>query len=235
MVSRIARKLKNVYNPDIARWIEDLNPPKSAVLVPLFFRHDDLRVLFTVRAAHLRSHGGEVTFPGGKANDSDANLTETALREAGEEIGLPKDSVKSIVQAIPCLTNDLNSVAPVIGFIDSRFEPVPNRSEVSHVFSMPLVNFLSKKNIHCIRQVPLYGNRGSNVYFKYKDNGETYTPSGITAWISIMLASYIFDRSPDFKEFNQGCTSDDPQDIVKHVYNMYARAFNKNPFEKKHQ
>ena len=58
----------------------------AAVLVPLIWRESDWQILMTKRAAHLQHHAGQVSFPGGKLDPSDAGSVEAALREAKEEI-----------------------------------------------------------------------------------------------------------------------------------------------------
>ncbi|MEZ4310190.1 MAG: CoA pyrophosphatase [Polyangiaceae bacterium] len=66
----------------------------AAVLVPLFEAQGDVRVWLLRRPADLRSHAGQVALPGGKTDPTDATPVETALREAEEEIGLPRTSVE---------------------------------------------------------------------------------------------------------------------------------------------
>jgi 8-oxo-dGTP pyrophosphatase MutT (NUDIX family) len=68
----------------------------AAVLVALIKAQGPARIVLTRRRADLRSHAGEISFPGGRRDEGDADLTETALREAEEEIGLPRSSVEMI-------------------------------------------------------------------------------------------------------------------------------------------
>ena len=72
----------------------------TAVLVPLYPRDGDLVAVFTERRADLRRHAGEISFPGGHQEDVDEDLRETAMREAEEEIGLPRAEVE-LVGALP--------------------------------------------------------------------------------------------------------------------------------------
>ena len=77
----------------------------AAVLVPLFYDPaGELRVVLTKRRADLRRHAGEVSFPGGRRDAGDADLTETALREAEEEIGLPRAEARVIAALAPTST-----------------------------------------------------------------------------------------------------------------------------------
>ena len=68
----------------------------AAVLIPLVARPDGLTMLLTQRTAHLNTHAGQISFPGGRAEDYDASPVDTALREAQEEIGLDRRHVEII-------------------------------------------------------------------------------------------------------------------------------------------
>jgi coenzyme A diphosphatase NUDT7 len=122
-------------------------PPRgsrAAVLVPLF--SDSLertRVLVTVRSSQLKSHPGEVAFPGGKCEEGESDV-ETALREAREEIGLEAHHVRMLTKLEPFLSKFKTIVRPVIGAIDASFRPSADSREISEVFSVPLDIFLSK-------------------------------------------------------------------------------------------
>lgn len=111
----------------------------SAVLVPIVQRGDDLTVLLTRRAETLRSHQGQVSFPGGRQDPEDRHLRVTALREAEEEIGLPAAAVEVIgyLDDYPTLTG--YRVTPVVGLV--RRPPAawrPAAAEVADIFEMPL-------------------------------------------------------------------------------------------------
>ena len=122
---------------------------KSAgVLVPLIVRPDGINLILTKRAAHLSNHPGQISFPGGKRENGDANIVFTALREAQEEIGLYPESV-DVLGSLP--THDTITgfkVTPTIGWIEGDWEAVADPSEVSEVFEVPLVQFMNLKNFH---------------------------------------------------------------------------------------
>jgi 8-oxo-dGTP pyrophosphatase MutT (NUDIX family) len=119
----------------------------AAVLVPLIERKDGWYVLLTKRATTMRTHAGEVCFPGGRVEGSES-VVDAALREAEEEIGLTSDAVDVLgrldfVQS----KNDL-LVAPVIALVDeSRFKPRLNLSEVDCIFAAPLTLFQPTDNL----------------------------------------------------------------------------------------
>ena len=110
----------------------------AAVLAPIIRRDDQYSVLLTLRAAHLKSHKGQISFPGGGREEQDATVADTAKREAMEEVGLPPDRVEVLgyLDDYPIVSNYL--VTPVVGLIDGDFEPEPDPSEVDAAFEVPL-------------------------------------------------------------------------------------------------
>jgi len=91
----------------------------AAVLVPLYGHPDgELRVILTRRRADLRRHAGEISFPGGRRDHRDSDLTETALREAEEEIGLPRADVTVLGALRPTSTFATNyTIHPFVGLL----------------------------------------------------------------------------------------------------------------------
>ena len=114
----------------------------AAVLLALVERKDAYNVLFTERAPGLKSHPGQISFPGGRVEEPGETAVEAALREAHEEIGLePRDvSVAGCLDAH--VTGTGFSVTPVVGFVPSAFVARPHPAEVSGVFEVPLAFFL---------------------------------------------------------------------------------------------
>jgi len=91
----------------------------AAVLVPLFVAGGHLHVVFTRRRADLRRHGGEISFPGGRA-DRGEELLRTALREAEEEVGLPAAAVEVLGALTPTPTVVTGyAVYPFVGLIEA--------------------------------------------------------------------------------------------------------------------
>ena len=93
----------------------------AAVLVPLYLRDGELVAVFTERRADLRRHTGEISFPGGRQDQPDEDLRETALREAEEEIGLQRADVE-LVGALPPVGTFVTGyrVFPFVGCDRSR-------------------------------------------------------------------------------------------------------------------
>jgi 8-oxo-dGTP pyrophosphatase MutT (NUDIX family) len=110
----------------------------AAVLVPIIERKVGLNVLFTRRADHLPAHAGQVSFPGGRAEQSDADAVATALRETEEEVGLSRDFVAVIGELDPYETGTGFAIKPVVAFVREGFDLRPQASEVAEIFEVPL-------------------------------------------------------------------------------------------------
>ena len=112
----------------------------SAVLVPLFCDPGErLHAVFTKRRPDLRRHAGEISFPGGRKDEGDATLQETALREAFEEVGLPASEVDVIGALAPVGTFVTNyRIYPFVGLIEPGFEWVLHEVEVAEVLELSL-------------------------------------------------------------------------------------------------
>ena len=118
----------------------------AAVLVPIVAHPAELTVLFTQRTSQLRSHSGQVSFPGGRAEPEDASPELTALREAEEEIGLPAERVEIVARLPDYLTRTGFRVTPVVGLLTPPLELAPDPREVEEVFEVPLAFLLDARN-----------------------------------------------------------------------------------------
>jgi 8-oxo-dGTP pyrophosphatase MutT (NUDIX family) len=113
---------------------------QAAVLVPLFVAADGgLHAVFTERRADLRRHAGEISFPGGRRDEEDADLASTALRECHEEVGLPPDAVELVGALHPTPTFVTSyAIYPFVGLIEPGFAWVLQEREVAQVLELPL-------------------------------------------------------------------------------------------------
>ncbi|WP_085619702.1 CoA pyrophosphatase [Thalassospira alkalitolerans] len=118
----------------------------AAVLVPLVRREEGLHVIFTRRTDHLSDHAGQISFPGGRQEDYDLTLEETALRETEEEIGLVRRHVELVGRLDDYYTVTGYQVTPVVGFVTPPFDIVPDAQEVAEVFEVPLQFILEPRN-----------------------------------------------------------------------------------------
>jgi 8-oxo-dGTP pyrophosphatase MutT (NUDIX family) len=115
---------------------------EAAVLVPLIDRSGRVQVLFTQRTAHLDDHAGQISFPGGRVEVSDASREETALREMEEEIGLASATVAVLGRLPEYEIPSGFRITPVVGWIETPFALNPDPFEVAAVFEAPLEHFL---------------------------------------------------------------------------------------------
>ncbi len=109
----------------------------AAVLCPLIARPGGLHVILTRRAEGLAHHPGQVAFPGGKVDPTDAGPLAAALREAEEEIGLPPALVEVAGTLDRHQTITGYEITPFVGFVDARFTPRLDTFEVAELFEVP--------------------------------------------------------------------------------------------------
>lgn len=120
----------------------------SAVLAPLYEEDGQVKVVLTRRAQHLRSHRGEVSFPGG-GQDPGEELVQTALREAHEEVGLDPASVEIVGELDHLATIMSRSfIVPFVGFLPGRPDLVPSPAEVELILHVPLDDLLDPDAYH---------------------------------------------------------------------------------------
>jgi len=118
----------------------------AAVLVPLVNRSEGLTVLLTQRSADLPDHPGQISFPGGRVEPEDRDARIAALREAEEEIGLPRDRVSLLGQLSEYETVTGYRVTPVVGWVEPPFVVKPDPVEVADVFEVPLAFLMEPAN-----------------------------------------------------------------------------------------
>ncbi|KAM0892159.1 hypothetical protein ACQ4PT_025934 [Festuca glaucescens] len=174
----------------------------AAVLVCIFEDpRGDTRVLLTKRASSLNSHSGEVSLPGGKVEEGDADVKTTALREAEEEIGLDPALVSVVTVLEPFLSKNGLDVTPVIGILSDRslFNPVLNKDEVEDIFDAPLEMFLKDDN-RTTRKRNWMGMTIPVQFFDYEAEGKKYVIWGLTAHILTRAAAVVLQRQPSFAE-----------------------------------
>ncbi|MCL2895668.1 CoA pyrophosphatase [Brenneria tiliae] len=122
---------------------------QAAVLVPIV-RRATPTLLLTRRASGLRSHAGQVAFPGGAADLDDRSLVETALREAQEEVAIPPQNVQVLGVLPPVDSVSGFQVTPVIGLISPQTRFYPQENEVAELFEMPLAEALALTRYHSL-------------------------------------------------------------------------------------
>ena len=130
-------------SPPEAHFVAKARP--AAVLAPIVARPAGPTVLLTQRASHMRSHSGQVAFPGGKIDDGETPLA-AAFREAQEEIGLDARYVEPLGWLDPYLTGTGFRILALVAIIDPSFALMVNRDEVEDVFETPLSFLMNEAN-----------------------------------------------------------------------------------------
>ncbi|KAI0085266.1 NUDIX hydrolase domain-like protein [Irpex rosettiformis] len=227
-LQHIERLLK--HRPEAVESLDRTKARQAAVLVLLYEKPEgELRVLLTTRAKTLRTHPGQTALPGGRMDESDESIVETAYREAFEEVGLPLNhpGVHTLCLLRPFIawTRSLVLVTPVVSFLTdfSVLENLrPCESEVDIIFDHPLEAILEPSLSASEPLVPLNSELWPSdiEYYNYADSkwswmgGSTYrlhrfraaaaAIKGLTADVLILTASIAYDRQPSFEWFAPG-------------------------------
>ena len=140
--------LKGDHALDPASWplLPSASPRTAAVLVPLVGREGGTTVLLTERSSHLRSHSGQIAFPGGRMDPEDVSPVETALREAEEEIGLSRRHVRPLGYLDAYLSSSNYFVLPVVAAVAPALKLRINPEEVADAFEVPLAFLMDEAN-----------------------------------------------------------------------------------------
>ena len=163
---------------------------EAAVLAALYVEHGELHAIFTRRRRDLRSHPGEISFPGGR-RDEDEGLPLTALREAEEEIGLNRDDVHLVGALTPVPTIATNyAVYPFVGLIEPGGTWTPSAFEVEEVIELRVADLRAAKTRRRLHH------RGIAFRTDVYDVGEELVIWGATARIVTDLLARL-DAIPD--------------------------------------
>lgn len=156
------------FGPEIAGFRD------AAVLVPLVERDGALHMVFTQRPESMRTHSGQVSFPGGKRDDDDADLVATALREADEELGIAATSVSVLGRLTQVPTPSGYVITPVVGVLASSAAAFRvNAQEVAEVFDVPVA---------VLRDPATVKDRGEARRFGYRWQLIEYHAQGHVIW-----------------------------------------------------
>lgn len=161
----------------------------AAVLIPLVQRETGLTVLLTQRTAHLRDHAGQISFPGGRCEESDVTPQAAALREAQEEVGLDPAQVEIIGELPEYSTATGFTITPVVGLVTPPLNLKLDDFEVAEVFEVPF-DFLMDPANHQHHAVEFQG--ALREYYAMPWEG--YFIWGATAGMLVTLQRFLFPQ-----------------------------------------
>ncbi len=133
---------------DLNPWVSPPNTAlrPAAVLVPLVDHAHGMSVLLTQRTAHLSAHAGQISFPGGRIEEHDADPIAAALRETEEEVGLGRERVSVIGRLDTYVTGTGFEITPIVGIVAPPFALAIDPFEVAEAFEVPLAFVLDQRN-----------------------------------------------------------------------------------------
>lgn len=173
-----------------------LNKPRAGVLVPLV-EGEEPGLLLTVRASHLKSHPGEVAFPGGMWEPEDRDLQQTALRETDEELNIPPERVQVLGPLSTGLSKAGVQVYPYVGVVEHLDGCQASPDEIETWFTVPWSFFANTEpELQPIRR------HGIDFHLPHY-HFERWHIWGLTAMILLELINLVEDTDWPLPPFSQ--------------------------------
>ena len=171
--------------------------PQASVLIAILNYGEYIEspeLIYTQRSGHLSTHSGEVSFPGGKAEDGDASLFDTALRESNEEMSLNGEDVTMLGKLDYLISRHKIEVNPFIATVD-KAQDLKANEEIQEIFTVPLSFLLDPKNIKresierqgSVWEVPTWSLKNQKIW-------------GLTAMITVNFLNVCFDANIEILE-----------------------------------
>ncbi|MFP3917987.1 CoA pyrophosphatase [Lysinibacillus telephonicus] len=179
-------RLKLQLNQNQSLFIGEETAFRSAVLIPLVQVEGEWHVLFEVRSFNMRKQPGDISFPGGRIDSTDASPMDAALRETYEELGVDPKKVTIIGELSPYIASPAFVVYPFIATIDyNQMIHSYNKEEVEEVFTVPVEWLLNyKPYMHLVSVQPM---PSSDFPFEKIMNGEQYQ------WGARVMEEWFYD------------------------------------------
>ena len=133
-------------NPDITDYLKGRPLHDAAVLIPVIDHADAPSVLLTQRARHLRTHSGQIAFPGGRIDAEDGDAETAAIRECEEETGIGPEHVEIVGRLPDYMAGSGFRISPVLSVLTPGFTVQANPHEVDAVFEVPLAFLMDEAN-----------------------------------------------------------------------------------------
>ena len=187
MLDSIKQKLEQINLTDPTKY------KKAGVLILLIKDNDDeeYKILFTKRSEQLKTHSGEVSFPGGKWEEGDSNLYQTALRESNEEINLDMKNVTKLGPLNFLLSRHKIEVNPFVGYLN-QLQDFKGNFEIDEIFTVPISFLMNEENI----EYKEFNRKDLKVYIpSWVYNGNRIW--GLTAMIAADFLNICFEANID--------------------------------------
>ncbi|HVC41636.1 MAG TPA: CoA pyrophosphatase [Candidatus Saccharimonadales bacterium] len=161
----VDRLRRAVTNPDEAVPAAPAGLRPASVLLLCDPATSGVPLLFVLRSEELRQHPGQIAFPGGGAEPLDADVVETALREAGEELGIRRESVEVLGLLSPFSTVVSGRwLTPVVGLQRAPIEFRSDEFEIAEWFRIDVADLMVAP--HAVREIERNGMRGRVHYYE---------------------------------------------------------------------
>jgi len=135
----VKAELKKLLAEKQKRYINDPDRVPSAVLIPIYKNEGEYHIVFIRRTDTVKTHKGQISFPGGTREASDATLLDTAIRESGEEVGLLSEDIEVLGELDDEVTTTSNYVVtPFVAIIPCPYSFVINKGEVDEIIKVPV-------------------------------------------------------------------------------------------------
>ena len=166
--------------------------PEAGVLVLVTKNTQSPSIILTRRAQHMSTHKGQVAFPGGKYDEEDITLEQTALRECHEEIGVESQHIEIVGQLSQVVSLHGIRVTPFVGLVDESVSFTPNLDELDSIFKVPTEFFNEatpkRRDKMTYRDIAL-----SVPSYDFHHQGEIYEIWGLSAIVAVELMNIAFD------------------------------------------
>jgi coenzyme A diphosphatase NUDT7 len=179
----LIQRIKSIYHKRTPHILGHEKIAKAAVMVPLLQRGEEVSVLFQVRGHGLRRQPGEICFPGGRMEATDANEQATAIRETCEELGIAQQSIE-VIAPLDYLAALHTIIYPFLCQLDEQAVFNPDPDEVAELFTVPLSFLLQHQPM--LHYVPSQMKPSEEFPFHLIPNGRNYS------WRKTMIPEYFY-------------------------------------------
>ncbi len=162
----------------------------AAVLIPLFFKDGQAHLLFTKRTETVAHHKGQISFPGGRFDNTDTSLEFTALRETEEEVGIQQKKVEILGRTDRFLTNTYFLVSPYVGFFSYPYPYILSKAEIDRIIEVPLLHLLQPE---IFETKPIIKDDQSWTVHYYHYHSDVIW--GVTGFLLSNFLSILFDHN----------------------------------------